>query len=96
MEGRQLIGELVHRAGTGLSVMAGAGIRGPDVAALVQATGVREIHGSASEVVVEEGRTDAAIGLATRITKQELVREMALALHECRATPAKYNPSIRK
>ncbi len=87
MKGSQLIRELVERAGTALSVMAGAGIRGPDVATLVRATGVREIHGSASEAAIEEDRGDAAIRLTTRITKQELVREMALALHECRTSP---------
>ncbi len=87
MKGSQLIGELVQRSGTGLSVMAGAGIRGPDVAALVQATGVREIHGSASEAVVEKSSRGEPICHTTRITRRELVRDMVRALRESRATP---------
>jgi copper homeostasis protein len=80
LEGKSLLRELVLRAGIDLSVMPGGGIRGSDVAKLVLATGALEIHGSASEATIESGR-------ATRVTKEALVREMALALCACEPTP---------
>lgn len=49
--GAALLRRLVERAGTKLSVMAGAGVRPDNVAALVAATGCREVHLSASNFV---------------------------------------------
>ena len=42
--GRAAIGRLVKQAGDSLAVMAGGGVTAEHVAALVEATGVREIH----------------------------------------------------
>ncbi len=80
--GAQLIRALVERAGTGLCVMAGAGICAQNVATVVRATGVREIHASASEVVMDGGHHAASIVIATRITREETVRGIVQALHD--------------
>jgi len=80
MEGRDVIRDLVRHAGNSLTVMAGAGIRGQDVATLIQATGVREIHASASAVVEEPMRDQVGIVQATRITQVEMVRAIVRAL----------------
>jgi copper homeostasis protein len=45
--GAALLRELVARAGDRIVVMAGAGVRAENVRALVEATGVREVHASA-------------------------------------------------
>jgi copper homeostasis protein len=87
-DGAKLIRALVQQAGMRLSVMAGAGIRAQDVAMLVQATGVREIHASASEVTREGGHPAAGIVRETRITSQKLVREIVHALHESQTSQA--------
>jgi len=47
-EGRAAIGRLVNRAGERLAVIAGGGVAAEHVSALVDATGVREIHLSGS------------------------------------------------
>lgn len=46
--GHELLRRLVDAAGPGLTVMAGAGVRAANVAALARATGVREVHLSAT------------------------------------------------
>ena len=43
-EGRGVIGRLVRRAGTDLTVIAGGGVMAEDVVGLVEATSVREVH----------------------------------------------------
>jgi copper homeostasis protein len=50
-DGRELIGDLVEQAGGRISIMAGGGISEQDVEALVQQTGVEEIHVRATMVV---------------------------------------------
>ena len=50
-DGRDLIAELVRRAGDRITVMAGGGISEQDAADLVQATGVGEIHIRATMIV---------------------------------------------
>jgi copper homeostasis protein len=44
LEGRELIAELVRRAGNQLIIMPGAGINESNVRELIAATGVREVH----------------------------------------------------
>jgi copper homeostasis protein len=44
LAGANRIAALVRRAGDSLTVMAGGGVRGPQVAELVRRTGVREVH----------------------------------------------------
>lgn len=79
-EGREVIRELVQRAGDALVVLAGAGVRWQDVVPLIQATGVREIHASASEPVAENVRDRMNIVQATRVTHAETVRAIRQAL----------------
>ena len=43
-EGRGVIGRLVRRAGTDLTVIAGGGVMAAEVVGLVEATSVREVH----------------------------------------------------
>lgn len=47
-EGAAILARMVESAGARLSVIAGAGVRPDNVQALIAATGVHEIHGSAS------------------------------------------------
>lgn len=82
MEGAKLIRELVMRAGNELAVMAGAGLRPENVAAMVRATGVREVHASASESDTIETSNTIEFVQSTRITRQETVRAMFNALRE--------------
>jgi copper homeostasis protein len=44
LEGAETIAAMVERAGPDLTVMAGGGVRRGNVRALVERTGVREIH----------------------------------------------------
>ena len=50
-EGRDLIAELVRRAGDRIIIVAGGGSSEQDVADLVAATGVREVHVRATMIV---------------------------------------------
>ena len=91
LDGAKMIQALVQRAGKELVVMAGAGIRTQDVATLVRATGVREIHASASEVIVEERAHAARIVRETRVTRQE--QSARWSTHFERANRHKYKRS---
>lgn len=51
LQGAQLITRLVAEAPAGLSIMAGGGVTAGNVAELVHATGVREVHASAKKTV---------------------------------------------
>lgn len=48
VEGLDLIAELVRRAGDRMSIMPGGGVTERNLSKILQATGAREIHGSAS------------------------------------------------
>lgn len=82
MQGVKVIRELVQRAGTDLCVMAGAGIRAQDIARLVRATGVREVHASASDEVAEVTSNSMGIIQTTRLTSKENVLAMTRAIQE--------------
>lgn len=86
MKGVKVIRELVQRAGTGLSVMAGAGIHAQDIAALVRATGVREIHASASDDVPAVSPSDIGVIQATRLTSKDKVIAMVRTIQELEMT----------
>ncbi len=74
--GAETIARMVARAGGRCAIIAGAGVSPANVAALIAATSVREVHGSASEAVTQpyDGfgfgpmprRTSAAIVAALR------------------------------
>ena len=44
VEGADTLAAMVARAGEGLQIVAGGGVRGDNVAAIVRRTGVREVH----------------------------------------------------
>jgi copper homeostasis protein len=52
-EGAGVIAAMVRRAGGRLAIMAGSGVNPGNVADLIRATGVREVHGSCSRPVPE-------------------------------------------
>lgn len=85
-EGATIISELVCQAAERITILAGAGITAAQVAALVAATGVREIHASASasRTSAMHYRNAAVRGLDLdwRQTDSGLVRELAVALRE--------------
>lgn len=64
-EGAATLARMVTAARGRLSVMAGAGVRPDNVAALIAATGVREVHGSASRPGLEPDSKVVALGFAT-------------------------------
>jgi copper homeostasis protein len=80
LEGASLIRKLVQRTGDHLTVMAGAGIQPQQIARLVQSTGVREIHASASVMNHKPVDTTPGIVHPTRATREDIVREMVKAI----------------
>jgi copper homeostasis protein len=93
-EGAALIAELVRRAGPDLSVMAGGGVRPGNVADLLAATGVRDVHaaprrpvtGAASHSTVSftSGRPPA--GFDRYELDDDTARELQAKTRECVAT----------
>jgi copper homeostasis protein len=83
-EGATAIAGLVRQAAGRITILAGAGITAAQVAPLVSATGVREIHASASAIRTSAThfRNAAVRGLDLdwRQTDSGLVRELAAAL----------------
>ena len=83
-EGAAVIAGLVRQAAGRVTILAGAGITAAQVAALVSATGVQEIHASASasRTSLMHYRNAAVRGLDPdwRQTDSALVRELAAAL----------------
>lgn len=80
-KGSALIGQLVDSAAGRIAVMAGAGINSSNVKEIIKATGVTEVHASASrprtpEFVAREVR----FGDASRVTCVDAVRELADAI----------------
>ena len=74
---------MVEVAGPHLSIMAGAGVRPDNAAALVAATGVREIHGSASRPGPPPEEKTICFGFAQgprRITDRRIVAGIAAAI----------------
>ncbi len=80
-EGMELLSRLVRSAGEQLCVMAGSGINASNVAKLVQSTGVREIHGSASVVrSTDESPTGIQFAMTPRrVTSAAVVRDILTA-----------------
>lgn len=58
--GRAVLGRLVQRAGDDIIILAGGGIRAHNVAGVVAASGVREVHYSANVVVGDRRVTQAS------------------------------------
>jgi copper homeostasis protein len=82
LEGASELAGLVARAGSRLSIMAGGGIGPANVAAVVAATGVREVHASCRGPALREARADG-IGMALgarQETSAEIVERMVSVL----------------
>jgi copper homeostasis protein len=73
--GAATIARMVTRAGDALVVMAGGGVRAHNAAALVQATGVREVHGK----VLPAG-VSGAVDPATQAAWADAISAVAVAL----------------
>lgn len=88
-EGAAVIAELVRQAAGRVTILAGAGITAAQVAPLVAATGVREIHASASagRASAMHYRNPGVRGLDPDWTQTDpaLVRELAAALRRASA-----------
>jgi copper homeostasis protein len=75
VNGAATIARMVARAGDALVVMAGGGVRAHDVAAIVQQTGVREVHARIVPAGVPAG-VGAALVDAWRADVAQLVRAL--------------------
>ncbi|MGP7796229.1 copper homeostasis protein CutC [Sphingomonas sp. CLY1604] len=73
-EGAATIARMVERAAGRCTIMAGAGVAPGNVAALVAATGVAAVHGSASEAVTVIENDRFGFGPHPRTTSVSLVR----------------------
>ena len=85
VEGAATLAAMVDAAGDRLSVIAGSGVTPENVARLVAATGVREIHGSASRRGAEPDAATLRLGFATearRETDETIVAALRAAVAE--------------
>lgn len=85
LEGAATLAAMVAAAGKRLSVIAGSGISPDNVARIVAATGVREVHGSASRPGPEPDAATLRLGFATgprRVTDRAIVQQLRAALAE--------------
>lgn len=73
-DGAPVIRELVERAKGRIAIMAGAGVRPENVAALISDSGVSEVHSSASVWIEDYRSTPARDALGRQVTAVELVR----------------------
>ena len=79
IEGAATLAAMVEAAGERLSIIAGAGVRPDNVAGIIAATGVREVHGSASCPGPKPDAGTLRLGFATgprRTTDQAIVRQL--------------------
>ncbi|MEH3158695.1 MAG: hypothetical protein PGN08_06980 [Sphingomonas taxi] len=80
--GAAMIAAMVARAAGRCAIMAGAGVSPANVAALIAATGVREVHGSAS--VAPDASADDRLGFGPppRITSRAIVTQLRQAIDD--------------
>src|SRR5262249_51324923 len=93
-EGAKVLKELVSAAHTDLSIMAGGGIEDHNVAALIEQTGVREIHASLRDAYPSPMRyQNRAVSMGTAkgleyqrfVTSEDKVRNLLLAARAAEA-----------
>lgn len=83
IEGMATLAAMVAAADARLSIIAGSGVTPDNVAQLVAATGVREVHGSASRSGREPDAATLRLGFATgprRATDRTIVAQLRAAL----------------
>ncbi|MEL6106850.1 MAG: copper homeostasis protein CutC [Planctomycetota bacterium] len=78
-QGAGLIRKLVNRS-TKTRVLAGCGIDSENVASLIEATGVDEVHASASRRIGERSNTTVVFGDQRRVTDAAVVRSIRAEL----------------
>jgi len=78
--GTALIRQLCDRAKHRIAVLAGAGLNSGNAQQIVDATGVRELHASASVAGQGQSRGDVAFGAGRRVTSVELVQAIRQSL----------------
>lgn len=84
-EGAGTIARMVAQAGDRIRIMAGAGVRPDNAARLLAATGVRDLHGSASAPTAENDARAVAVGFDTpprRRTDEDMVRALRAVLDQ--------------
>ena len=79
LEGAALIRRLVAHAGDDLSVVAGVGVTPENLAQLLEATGVQEVHTSASDPVPLPSGGAVTFGGRPQLTSPEKVRTLVTA-----------------
>jgi copper homeostasis protein len=85
VDGMTTLAAMVAAAGERLSIIAGSGVTPDNVARIVAATGVREVHGSASRPGPEPDAATLRLGFATgprRATDQAIVQRLRTMLTE--------------
>jgi copper homeostasis protein len=85
VEGLTTLAAMVAAAGERISIIAGAGVRPDNVARIIAATGVREVHGSASRSGPEPDAATLRLGFAAgprRATDQAIVQRLRAAISE--------------
>lgn len=83
IEGMATLAAMVAAAGERLSIIAGSGVTPDNVARLIAATGVREVHGSASRPSPEPDAATLRLGFAKgprRETDRVIVAQLRVAL----------------
>lgn len=81
-QGGDAIRSLVEKADGQMAILAGAGINAANVVAVVDQTGVQEVHASCSHsVAVAVAHGEVAFGVGRRETSAEIVRELVMALN---------------
>jgi copper homeostasis protein len=83
IDGMATLAAMVAAAGEPLPIIAGSGVKPDNVARIIAATGVREVHGSASTIGAEPDAATLRLGFATgprRVTDQAIVRRLRTAI----------------
>ncbi|MBC9034703.1 copper homeostasis protein CutC [Sphingomonas sp. JC676] len=83
VEGAATLAKMVEAAGDRLAIIAGSGVTPENVASLIERTGVREVHGSASRLGPDPDADTLRLGFATgprRRTDETIVRRLRAAV----------------
>jgi copper homeostasis protein len=83
IDGMATLAAMVAATGKRLSIIAGSGVRPDNVARIITDTGVREVHGSASNIGAEPDAATLEFGFATgprRVTDQAIVQRLRAAV----------------
>lgn len=79
-EGSELIRTLVDKSQGRIAIVAGAAVNVSNAAAIVRATGVRELHASASQASARPRTSNVSFGADHRVTSAAIVRDLKTAV----------------